>query len=126
MARYNHFYELPVYTTCRALRKKVASVARKFFPKTEQYLLKAQVLDSNRSITANIAEGFGRFHHQENIQFTRCARGSLDETLEHMIVAFDEQYITSEILKAINNDYKLCLKQLYKIFEIGQIGNTNN
>ncbi len=83
MPTYNHFYDLPVYKACRAFRKKVSSVVRKNYPKPEEYHLKAQVLDSSRSVTANIAEGFGRFHYQENIQFCRQARGSLDEILEH-------------------------------------------
>jgi four helix bundle protein len=75
MATYNHFYELPVYKTCRDFRRKISSVAKKYFPKSEDYHLKAQVINSSRSITANIAEGFGRFHHQENIQFCRQSRG---------------------------------------------------
>jgi four helix bundle protein len=112
MATYNHFYDLPVYKICRAFRKKISSIAEKYFPKSEQYLLKSQTLDSSRSITANIAEGFGRFHHQENIQFSRQSRGSLDETLEHMITAYDEKYITRTTLTEINKDYKECLKQL--------------
>nr|WP_299208590.1 four helix bundle protein [uncultured Dokdonia sp.] len=29
----------------------------------------------------NIAEDFGRFHYQENIQFCRMARGSLYENI---------------------------------------------
>ena len=90
------------------VQKKISSIARKYFPKSEEYLLKAQTLDSSRSITANIAEGFGRFHHQENIQFSRQSRGSLDETSEHMITAYDEKYITKNILTEINNDYKEC------------------
>lgn len=112
MATYNHFYDLPVYKTCRLFRKKISGIAKKNFPKTEEYHLRAQVLDSSRSITANIAEGFGRFHYQENIQFCRQSRGSLDETLEHMITAYDEKYIQKDILTEINKDYKECLKQL--------------
>ncbi len=112
MATYNHFYDLPVYKLSRAFRKKISSIASKRFPKIEEYNLKSQVLRSSRSITANIAEGFGRFHHQENIQFCRQSRGSLTETLEHMITAFDEKYITKEVLADINKDYKDCLKEL--------------
>ncbi len=112
MATYNHFYELPVYRVCRAFRKKISSIAKKFFPKSEEFHLKSQVLDSSRSITANIAEGFGRFHHQENIQFCRNSRGSLDETLDHIITAYDDKYITKEILTEVNKDYKDCLKEL--------------
>lgn len=112
MPTYNHYYELPVYKTCREFRKKISAVVKKYFPKFEEYHLKAQVLDSSRSITANIAEGFGRFHYQENIQFCRQSRGSLDETLEHMVTAYDEKYITKESLTEINKDYKTCLKKL--------------
>ena len=84
----------------------------KYFPKSEEYLLKVQILDSSRSITANNAERFGTFHHQENIQFSRRSRGSLDETLEHMITAYDEKYITKGIPSEINKDYKECLRQI--------------
>ena len=112
MATYNHFYDLPVYKTCRVFRKKISSIVKKSLPKSEDFLLKAQTLDASRSITANIAEGFGRFHHQENIQFSRQSRGSLDETLEHMITAYDEKYISKNILADVNKDYKECLKQL--------------
>ena len=124
---YNHFYELPVYKLCRAFKKRISTLARKYFPKTEEYHLKAQVLDSSRSLTANIAEGFGRFHHQENIQFCRQARGSLAETLEHMIAAYDDKYITRELLKAVNLEYKNCLKELnrfIKYLKSAKIGST--
>lgn len=112
MATYNHFYDLPVYKLCRNFRKKVSGIANKVFPKYEDYHLKAQLLDAARSITANIAEGFGRVHYQENIQFCRQSRGSLTETLEHMITAFDEKYIGKELLAEVNKDYKECLKEL--------------
>lgn len=112
MATYNHFYELPVYKICREFRKNVSAIVKKNFPKSEEYNLKTQVLNSSRSVTANIAEGFGRFHYQENIQYCRQARGSLSETLEHMITAYDEKYITNEILNKINKEYKECLKQI--------------
>jgi len=38
------------------------------------------------------------FHYQENIQFCRTARGSLNETLDHVIIAFDENYISEKEL----------------------------
>lgn len=112
MATYNHFYEMPVYKTCRAFRIKVTTFARKYFPKSEDYQLKAQLLNSVRSVTANIAEGFGRFHYQENIQYCRQSRGSLTESMEHMITAFDDNFISKQLLSEINADYKECLAAL--------------
>jgi four helix bundle protein len=112
MATYNHFYDLPVYQKCRLFRKNVSQTVKNNFPKSEEYHLKSQILDSSRSITANIAEGFGRFHYQENIQFCRQSRGSLTETMDHLITAFDEEYINSDQLKVLNDEYKVCLKEL--------------
>jgi four helix bundle protein len=112
MATYAHFYDLPVYQKCRLFRKNVSQIVKKHLPKSEDYHLKSQVLDSSRSITANVAEGFGRFHYQENIQFCRQSRGSLTETMDHLIAAFDEEYINSDQLKILNDDYKSCLKEI--------------
>ncbi|MBO9681852.1 MAG: four helix bundle protein [Flavisolibacter sp.] len=111
MAVFKHFYELPVYKTCRNFRKEVSLLARTF-PKEERFSLTAQLLDAARSITANIAEGFGRFHYQENIQFCRQSRGSLSETMEHLITGYDEGYLDKLILEKFNKSYKQCLKEI--------------
>jgi four helix bundle protein len=112
MAVYHHFYDLPVYKRCRVFRKEVVKIVRTRFPKEEKFLLTAQALDAVRSITANIAEGFGRYHYQETIQFFRQSRGSLAETMEHLIASFDDGYIDQSILKQLNKSYKQCLKEI--------------
>ncbi len=129
MATYNHYYELPVYKLCRAFRIKISLIVKKHFPGGENFHLKEQVLDSSRSITANIAEGFGRFNYQENIQFCKISRGSLAETFEHITTSFDEGYITEVILDDVNKDYKECLKQIngyIKYLKNAKIENLNN
>jgi four helix bundle protein len=45
------------------------------------------MIRASRSSTACIAEGYGRFHYQENIQFCRQSRGSLYELIDHILVA---------------------------------------
>ena len=110
MASYDHFYDLPIYKTCREFRKKI-SIIIKTLPASEKFELISQTKRSSRSITANISEGFGRYHHQENIQFYRISRGSLTETMEHIITAYDENYINEQTLKDVNEDYKRCLKE---------------
>lgn len=112
MGTFKHFYELPVYKTCREFRKEVSEIIKTHFPKEEKYLLTAQLIDAVRSVTANLAEGFGRYHYQENIQFCRQSRGSLTETIEHLIIAFDDHYITKSMLEELNTKYKLCLKEI--------------
>ena len=107
---YGPFTDLEVYRECRKFRKEISAVVKKHFPAEEKYLLTAQILDASRSITANLAEGHGRFYYQDSVRFCRISRGSLEETLEHLITAFDEGYISSEILKTMKTQCDSCLK----------------
>ena len=84
----------------------------KNFPKDEQFRLKDQMTRSARSIAANIAEGFGRFHFQENIQFCRIARGSLFETKEHVFCALDENLISEPEFDDFTKNFDDLLKML--------------
>jgi four helix bundle protein len=105
------FRELDVWKSGRKLRMRISELCTKF-PKSEQYLLIAQIKDSSRSVTACIAEGHGRFHYQENIQFCRMSRGSLDETLDHLIAAQDEKYLTEEEFKECEEIYNNTIRLL--------------
>jgi len=67
----------------------------KKFPTEEKFRLADQMIRASRSSTANIAEGYGRFHFQENIQFCRQSRGSLFELIDHVLVAEECEYIES-------------------------------
>ena len=89
------FETLECYIKGRELRRSISRFCRTL-PKEEEYRLKDQIVRASRSITANIAEGYGRHHHQENLQFCRIARGSLSETLEHLNTALDEEYLSDE------------------------------
>lgn len=67
-------------------------------PKYEQYRLGDQMLRAARSTTANIAEGYGRFHYIDNAKFCSNSRGSCWETLDHLITANDEDLIPDDML----------------------------
>ncbi|HLF28304.1 MAG TPA: four helix bundle protein [Anaerolineae bacterium] len=54
-------------------------------PADEKYDLVQQVRRSSKSVTANIAEGYGRYHYLDSLKFYSNARGSLNETLSHFI-----------------------------------------
>lgn len=107
----NSFTELECWKESRSLRNDISKLANTF-PVEEKYDLISQVKRSSRSVTANIAEGHGRFHYQENIQFCRQARGSLTETLDHLITAFDEGYIDQTTLEQLQLKLEKCLKLL--------------
>jgi four helix bundle protein len=81
------------------LRRQIAEIARTL-PQEEKYRLTDQLIRAARSVTANLAEGYGRFHYAENIQFSRHARGSLYEVLDHLTVALDEGFMRDDQFKS--------------------------
>lgn len=95
---YLNFTDLEVYKECRKLRISISILVKTNFPIEEKYKLSDQIIRSSRSLTACISEGYGRYYFKENIQFCRVSRGSLTETLEHLITAFDEKYISEQEL----------------------------
>ena len=85
------FEGLEAWKSGRELRRKFSGFS-KTLPDEEKFLLRSQILRASRSVTANIAEGYGRFHYKENIQFCRQSRGFLMELLDHISVALDEEF----------------------------------
>ncbi|MGB3341889.1 MAG: four helix bundle protein [bacterium] len=85
------FEDLEIYKRARAFRIEVYKLI-KGLPKEERYSLDPQMRRSIVSVTNNIAEGHGRYYFQENIQFCRQSRGSLEEIIDDINVCIDEGY----------------------------------
>ena len=64
--------DLKIYQLSTQIRRNTWQLA-KSFPADEKYRLVDQIIRSTRKCPANIAEGYGRFHWQENIQYCRRA-----------------------------------------------------
>jgi len=92
---YKRFEDLKVWQLAREFRKNIYNIS-KMFPKEEIYGLTNQIRRAAYSITANIAEGHGRYHYQENIQFCRTSRASINEVLDYLYTALDNNYITEK------------------------------
>lgn len=93
------FEDLECWQAGRNLRGFIAKKVLPALPKEERYRLGDQVLRAARSITANLAEGYGRFHYLDNSKFCSNARGSCCEVLDHLITAHDEGMISGELLR---------------------------
>ena len=105
------FEDLMAWKACRTFRLFAVSCVNQL-PRDEKYLLGDQIRRAARSTTANIAEGYGRYHYKENIQFCRQARGSLYEVLDHFIAAHDEKLITSNCLDECRTHHESAIKIL--------------
>jgi four helix bundle protein len=103
------FRNLEVWKWCRELRRDVEVLCRRL-PRQEQQRLGDQMIRAARSVTANLAEGFGRFHYLETIQACRMARGSLFELLDHLQVAADNSYLQAPEFKSYETRVESRLK----------------
>ncbi len=113
------FDDLEVWHKANEFLMKIYDICEGF-PKEEKYLLKRQLIDSASSIGANIAEGFGRYHYQENIQFLRIARGSAAESKNHIIVARNRAYITTQEFESLVEDSRIIRVMLNKLIKATQ------
>jgi four helix bundle protein len=105
------FTELEVWKQARSIRKTIKELTNSF-PADEKFRLADQVIRSSRSVGNNIAEGHGRFHYQDNIRFCIIARGSLSETLDHLIIAYDEHLLSKEDFKQLKGNIDLYTMKL--------------
>jgi four helix bundle protein len=70
-------------------------------PSEEKWNLNQQLRRASLSISANIAEGYGRFYYQDNVRFCYTARGSLDEVLSHLTFAHEMGFIPHGLYKEL-------------------------
>jgi len=90
---FKSFEDLECWKACTEVRRFITELVKKY-PKAEQFSLVDDMKRAARSTTHNVAEGYGRFHFQENIQFCRISRGSLYELIDQLITSLDEGHIT--------------------------------
>jgi len=80
---YRSFKDMPVWQQAMEIAERIYSVTEDL-PRKEDYGLTSQIRRSALSISANIAEAFGRKHLLDKINFYYHARGSLTETQSHL------------------------------------------
>ena len=81
----NSFEDLERWKACNRLKSFIKEEVLVNLPKSEKFELHSQLLRASRSATANVAEGWGRFHYKENIKFLLNARRSFAECLDHLL-----------------------------------------
>jgi len=106
------FEDLECWKAGRELRSFVALRVLPALPREEKFRLGDQMLRAGRSITANIAEGYGRFHYLDNSKFCSNARGSCCEVLDHLIAANDERIMADDLLLEARAKYETTMKLL--------------
>ena len=109
---FSSFEAMPVWQKAMELAQKVFSLTEGL-PRKEDYGLTSQVRKPALSVPGNLAEGFGRQHTKDKLNFYYAPRGSLAETKNHLIYGQNVGYfkqsecllamkLTDEIWKELN------------------------
>lgn len=96
--------KLDVWCNARDFAVRIHKEILPILPAEEKWSLAQQLRRSSQSIPANIAEGHGRFYFQENVRFCYIARGSLEETISHIVFARKVNYIEESIYQHITTN----------------------
>ena len=98
---YKSFEEMPVWIKSMDLADKIFILTEKL-PKKEDYGLTSQIRRSALSVSGNIAEGFGRKHTKDKLNFYYDSRGSLSETKNHLIYGKRVKYFIESEFSELN------------------------
>jgi len=106
---YKAFYQLPIWQNGAKLLEEIYKIT-KIFPLEEKYALTSQLRRSANSIIANIAESHGRFFYKDKVRVLYIARGEVEESRSHLLIACKLNYLTQEKYLEMNQAYNLLSK----------------
>ena len=111
---YKSFEEMPVWQKSMDLAVRIFKLTEKL-PQKEDYGLTSQIRRSALSVSANIAESFGRKHLLDKLNFYYHARGSLSETKSHILYANRIKYFNMEEFAKLEQMINSIWKEVNKI-----------
>ena len=100
MVKIDNFYQLDAWKEAHKLVLLVYKETESF-PKREKFGVIDQLRRAASSVTANIAEGFGRFHYADKIRFYFQARGSVKEVQNFILLTKDLGYLVEGTARRI-------------------------
>jgi len=106
-----NFTDLNIWQKSHQLAISIYKIT-KTFPKSEIFGITSQLQRAATSISANIAEGFGRKGNKEFVQFLHLSKGSLYETQNFLILCQDIGYIEKIKVKTLLDEYEILAKML--------------
>lgn len=106
---FNSFEDMPIWQKAMNLAVKIFNLTEDL-PRKEDYGLTSQIRDSGLSVSGNLAEGFGRKHTKDKLNFYYNSRGSLSETKNHLIYGRKVGYFSKP-------DFESCLALITEIWK---------
>lgn len=111
-----NFRELQVWQDARKLVKEIYLIT-KVLPDTEKYGLISQIQRCSVSITANIAEGCGKYSNKDFVRFLQISLGSTYELENHLILCEDLGFILSKQISPLIKEVQLLQKRIASLIK---------
>ena len=111
---YRSFKEMPVWKETMAIAENIFQVTDNL-PKKEDYGFTSQIRRSGLSISANIAEAYGRHHKLDKINFYYISRASITETQSHLDYGKRVGYIKESDMKKLDKSLVKSYNDINKI-----------
>ena len=105
------FYDLEVWQRAHHLALEIYGLT-KTFPKEELYGITNQLRRASSSITANLAEGFARYHFKDKNKFYYNSRGSVAEVQNFLLLSKDLNYLETSTSYKLIEEYETVSKLL--------------
>ena len=122
--RYKCFSEMPVWRMSLGLSKKVFKLTSGL-PRVEDYGLSSQLRRSANSISANIAEAYGRRGLKDKSVFYIVSRGSAYEVKSHLLYGETVGYFKEDTVGDLLSGYATIIHELNKILKSFQNQSKN-
>lgn len=113
------FKDLEIYRLAEELTVSLYKLTQKF-PKEERFGLVDQIRRAVVSICANLAEGYGRYHYKDRLQFYYNARGSLFEVRSLISLSYKLGFIGKNELEVVESKLKNLQVKLHNFIEVNR------
>jgi four helix bundle protein len=113
---YKNFKEMPIWQNAMEVAERIFLLTEKL-PRKEDYGFTSQIRRSAVSISANIAEAFGRQHNKDKINFYCFSRGSIAETMSHLEYGYRVNYLSQEEVSDINKKLEMLNNNINKVIK---------
>jgi four helix bundle protein len=111
---FKSFKDMPIWQTAMMIAENIFHHTDNL-PRKEDYGFTSQIRRSALSISANIAEAFGRFHTLNKINFYYTARGSLTETQSHLEYGKRVGYLKPETVEELDKQLTNLYNDINKV-----------
>lgn len=111
---YKSFKDMPIWQEAMNIAEEIFKITENL-PKKEDYGFTSQIRRAVLSISANIAEAYGRNHSLDKINFYYFARGSITETQSHLEYGKRVRYIDNKVATDLDKRLSKMYNDLNKV-----------